>query len=271
MRRHIFLILGCVLAVSACSDDASITDPDPLVPPAALLKDITIPNLPSPYYHFEYDAAYRVRRASFASDARAYDVTWSEGRIAKLANTVGSRDTLLYNYDGSGRVGTVNQVNDNGQVISITSFTYDGARLVKAERKVKLGGDVVVDRTLSLTYDDAGNVKDIVDHRPLIADHQAESTTTDHFEQYDDKLNVDGFALLHPDFGDALILLPGVELQRGNPARETFTGDSLAYTATYTYTYDDRNRPLTKVGDVTWTKGSDKGQQFQTQSSFSYY
>jgi hypothetical protein len=271
VRRDSLLILGCVLALTACSDDASITDPDPIVPPAALLRDIVIPNLPSPYYHFEYDAAYRVRRASFASDARAYDVTWKGNRIEKLVNTAGSQDTLVYNYDAAGRVGTVNQVDDQGQVISITSFTYDGARLVKAERKVKLGGDFVTDRTLSFSYDGDGNLKDIVDDRPAIADHQAASKTTDHFEQYDDKLNVDGFSLLHPDFGDPLILLPGVELQRGNPARETFTGASLGYSATYTYTYDDRNRPLTKVGEVTWTDGPDTGQQFQTQSSFSYY
>lgn len=264
-------MMGCVLALAACSDDASITDPDPLVPPAALLKDVVVPNLPSPYYHFEYDAAYRVRRASFASDARAYDVTWKGNRIEKLVNTVGSRDTLLYNYDADGRVGTVNQVDNGGQVIAITSFTYDGARLAKAERKVKIGGDFTVDRTLSFSYDAKGNLTDVVDQRPPIADHQAASTTTDHFEQYDDKLNVDGFSLLHPDFADALILLPGVELQRGNPARETLSGDTVGYTVSWTYTYDDRNRPLTKVGDLTWTKGPDIDQQDQVQSSFSYY
>ena len=271
MRRNPLLILGCVFALAACSDDASITDPDPLVPPAALLKDIVIPNLPSPYYHFEYDAAYRVRRASFASDARAYDVIWKGTRIEKLVGTVGSRDTLQYNYDGAGRVGTVNQVDGNGQVVSITSFTYDGAQLAKAERKVRVDGAFVVDRTLSFSYDAAGNVKDVVDQRPAIADHQTASTTTDHFEQYDDKINVDGFALLHPDFSDPLILLPGVQLQRGNPARETLSGGAIGYSATWTYTYDDRNRPLTKVGDVTWTSGPDTDQHFQAQSTFSYY
>ncbi|HEX6600258.1 MAG TPA: hypothetical protein VF034_13115 [Gemmatimonadaceae bacterium] len=271
MRRTSLLVLAGVLALAACSDDASITDPDPLVPPAALLKDIVIPNLPSPYYHLEYDAAYRIRHVSFAADARAYDVVRAGNRIEKLVGTAGSRDTLVYAYDAAGRVGTVNQVDDAGQVVSITSFTYDGARLVKAERKVKVDGDFVVDRTLSFTYDDAGNVMDVVDQRPAIAGHQAQSTTTDHFEQYDTKLNVDGFSLLHPDFGEPLILLPGVELQRGNPASETFTGASLAYTATYTYTYDDRNRPLTRMGEVTWTSGPDAGRNFQTQSSYSYY
>lgn len=271
MRRTFILTLGSVLALAACSDDPSITDPDPLVPPAALLKDIVIPSLPSPYWHFDYDAAYRVRRVSFASDARVYEVTWKSDRIEKLVNTVGSRDTLRYNYDASGHVAAVNQVDDNGQVVSITSFTYDGERLVKAERKVKVGGDFVVDRTLSFSYDDAGNVKDVVDHRPLIADHQAESTTTDHFEQYDEKLNVDGFTLLHPDFSDLPILLPRVQLQRGNPGSEIFTGATVGYSVTYTYTYDDRNRPLTKSGDLSWTSGPDSGQHFQTQSSFSYY
>ena len=271
MRREILLALGCVLALAACSDEASITDPDPLVPPAALLEDIVIPNLPSPYYHFEYDASYRVRRASFAGDARAYDVTWNGPRIEKLVNTVGSRDTLVYGYDDTGRVGTVNQVDGTGQVVAITSCTYDASRLTKAERKVLLDGSFVVDRTLTFSYDGTGNLTDLVDHRPPIAGHQAESTTTDHFEQYDDKRNVDGFTLLRPDFSDPLILLPGVELQRGNPARETLTGASQSYSATYTYTYDERNRPLTKVGDLTWTSGPNAGQQFRTQATFSYY
>lgn len=271
MRRDSLLILGCVLALAACSDDASITDPDPIVPPAALLKDIVIPNLPSPYFHFEYDAAYRVRRASFASDARAYDVIWTGDRIQRLVNTVASRDTLLYHYDAAGRVGTVNQVDGNGQVLSITTFTYDGARLVKAERKARVDGNLVVDRTLTFSYDAIGNLKDLVDLRPEIAGHQGQSTTTDHFEQYDDKLNVDGFALLHPDFGEPLILLPGVTLQRGNPARETFTGGASDYAVNYTYSYDDRSRPLTKVGDLAWTSGPDAGKHAQTQSTYSYY
>ena len=40
--------------------------PDPVIP-AVLLKDIEIPNLLSPYYHFEYDTAGGVVFVSFAS------------------------------------------------------------------------------------------------------------------------------------------------------------------------------------------------------------
>jgi hypothetical protein len=46
-------------------------------------------------------------------------------------------------------------------------------------------------------------------------------TTVDLFEQYDNKVNVDGFSLIHDDFFDHLVLLPGVQLQKGNPGRQT--------------------------------------------------
>lgn len=271
MRSH--LILGLCLAATtlSCSDDADITDPFPIVPPAALLEDVVIPNLPSPYYHFEYDAAYRVRLASFASDLRVYDVSYAGDRIAKMTNTVGTRDTLVYLYDAAGRVGVVNVVDAGGNTSAVVSLTYQGAQLAQLERKVRLNGTFVVDKTMTFAYDADGNLKDLIEHHPAIAGTQDASTTTDHFEQYDANINVDGFSLLHDDFGDQLILLPGVTLQKGNPAREVFTGDAPNYTVDYTWTYDDRRRPLTKMGDVQFTSGPQLGQRFQIQSTFSYH
>jgi hypothetical protein len=38
---------------------------------------------------------------------------------------------------------------------------------------------------------------------------QPENNFTDRFEQYDDKINTYGFSLLHNNFFDQLILLPG--------------------------------------------------------------
>src|SRR5690348_3182336 len=130
-RHRILLILS--LAAVACSDDPGITDPLPIVPPVALLRDIVIPNLPSPYYHFEYDAAYRLVRASFAADARRYDIDRDGERITKLTNTVGARDTPDYLYDASGRVGTINYVDASGATYAILTLTYDGAQLAKLE------------------------------------------------------------------------------------------------------------------------------------------
>ena len=62
-----------------------------------------------------------------------------------------------------------------------------------------------------------------------------------------------------------------MQLQKGNPRRETRTGDGLNYVVDYAYTYDDQNRPLSKIGALTITNGTDAGRQIQISSAFSYY
>ena len=62
-----------------------------------------------------------------------------------------------------------------------------------------------------------------------------------------------------------------MQLQKGNPQRETRTGDCLNYVVAYTYTYDDQSRPLSKIGALTITNGTDAGRQIQISSAFSYY
>ena len=134
-----------------------------------------------------------------------------------------------------------------------------------------MAGGFIIDKTMSFTYHPDGNLLEITEHRPPIDGLQPEATTVDRFEQYDDKINVDGFSLIHDDFFDHLVLLPGVQLQKGNPGRQTHTGDGVNFSVDYSYTYDDKNRPLAKAGDLTITNGSDTGRKFQTSSVFSYY
>jgi len=73
------------------------------------------------------------------------------------------------------------------------------------------------------------------------------------------ELNVDGFSLIHNEFFDHLFLLHGVQLQKNNPGKETRTGDGVNYTVDYTYTYDSRNAPLTKKGDLLMLNGATGG------------
>jgi len=40
-------------------------------------------------------------------------------------------------------------------------------------------------------------------------------------------INVDGFSLIHDEFNDHLILLPDVQLQKGNPAREVSVAEPV--------------------------------------------
>ena len=237
-----------------------------------LLKDIVIATLPSPYYHFEYDSMGRIAVVSFASELTHYNVRYDGGRIAELQNNIlVNHDRLVYVYDDASRVALVREVDETGVTFTLVVLSYDGQKLIGLERDRRVQGGFVIDKTMSMTYDVDGNLKDVTEHRPAVAGLQDEATSVEHFEQYDSGINVDGFGLIHDDFFDHLVLLPGVHLQQGNPRREARTGDGLNYVVDYTYTYDNQNRPLSKIGALTITNGADAGRQIQTSSVFTYY
>jgi hypothetical protein len=272
-------MLALTLAVFACGKDtastAPITPPPPPPPPPAvnvLLKDIVIPLLPSPYYHFEYDTTGRISAVSFASGLTMYDVTYDGNRIAEFHNNIFvNHDRLVYSYDDAGRVGMIRYVDSEGITFTNVFFSYEGQRLTGVARDRRVEGGFIVDKTMSFTYYSDGNLKDLTEHRPPVAGVQEEATFVTHFEQYDAGTNVDAFGLLHDEFFDHLVFLPGVLLQKGNPGRETRTGDGQNYTVDYTYAYDDRHRPLSKNGDLVLLNGTDAGKHFQTTSLFTYY
>lgn len=270
-------VLALTLAMFACGQDAMITPPitppPPPPPPAnVLLKDIVIPLLPSPYYHFEYDTTGRVKAVSFASGLTMYDVTYDGNRIAELRNNIlVNHDRLVYSYDDAGRVGMIHYVDSQGITFTNINFSYEGQRLTNVERDRRVEGGFVVDKTMSLSYYSDGNLMDLSEHRPPIAGVQDETTSVTHFEQYDTGTNVDAFGLLHDEFFDHLVFLPGVQLQKGNPRRETRTGAGQNYAVDYTYAYDGHNRPLSKNGDLVILNGADAGKRVQTTSIFTYY
>lgn len=264
------LLTIAAVALSACGGER-VTAPVSRATPI-LLRDIVIPSLPSPYYHFEYDSTGLATKASFASGFTMYDVTYDHDRIVEMRdNTLGDQDRLVYAYDNAGRVATVKYVNEAGLVYVVVSFTYEGQKLTRLERDRMLGGVFVIDKTTTLSYGADGNLRELTEHRPAIDGFRTETTGTDRFEQYDDNINVDAFSLLHSEFFDHLILLPNVQLQKGNPGRVTHSGDGDNYTVDYTYTFDDKQRPLTKSGEVTFSSGPSVGRKFQTLSMFSYY
>jgi YD repeat-containing protein len=108
-------------------------DPAASTRAAVLLRDIVISNLPSPYYHFEYDAAGRVVTASFASGLTDYEVVYDRGgRITEMRNTAVNRDRLAYIYDKRRRVSAILYADSSGAVYTRLSLTYDGQRLTRA-------------------------------------------------------------------------------------------------------------------------------------------
>jgi len=264
------ILLSCKKEKGTITDQPVPTPPDPPAP-AVFLKDIVIPNLPSPYYHFEYNASGKATFSSFASDLFRYDIIYSGNKITEMRNNLAfGSDTLRYFYDNAGRVAAVNYIDLTGRLYIKVFFTYDESKLIKLERWRIVGGNFVVNKTMTLSYYPDGNLKEIVDHRPAV-NGNVESTMIDRFEQYDDKINVDGFSLIHNDFFDHVILLPGVQIQKNNPLKEIVTGDGTNYVVDYTYLYNDNKAPLTKTGNLVFTNGANAGASFETKSMFSYY
>jgi hypothetical protein len=271
------LVAAVVATVVACGGDSAVTDPGSVEPPPpakVLLKDVQVDRLPSPYYHFDYDAAGTITGVSFASGFTSYGVSYLGSRIKELQNnSLGNRDRLVYAYDSDGRVVGVRYVNSSGATFTIVIFTYDGDKLTEVERSRAVPGGFIIDKTMTLSYWPDGILRELAEHRPAIDGVQGESNGVVAFEQYDTGLNVDGFGLIHDDFFDHFVLLPGVQLQKNNPGRETRTGDGLTYVVDYTYAYDGAGRPVTKTGDLLITGGSgeDVGRRIQIGSSFTYY
>jgi hypothetical protein len=268
--RTALLAVTAVATLASCDSDDRMTAPPPPLA-TGLLKDVVMPSLPSPYYHFEYDAAGKVSLVSFASGLTNYDVIYAGGRISEMRNnTFVNHDRLVYVYDAAGKVVAIRETDENNVVFTVLFFTYSGEKLIGLERDKRVTGGFIIDKTMSFSYDPDGNLFELTDHRPAIEGLQTETTVKDRFEQYDNGSNVDAFSLIHNDFFDHLVLLPSVQLQKSNPRRVTRTGDAENYTVDYTYTYDGRNRPLTTSGDLLFVTGPHTGEHFQVGSVFTY-
>jgi hypothetical protein len=273
----IFRIVLFSLFFFACRKEHPIVINTPPLPEPAkkvLLKDITIPHLPSPYYHFEYDSDSLVSKVDYSSGYTIYDVIYNGGKIAEMRNNIlVNHDTLRYSYDNAGKPVLIQFINDANIIYRVVRFSYKGDQVKEIswdQRQADAG--FLTDRNLTFTYHPDGNVKTITEHRPAMSG-SPEFNSVLQFEQYDDKINVDDFSLIHDGIHDHLFLLQGFRLQKNNPGKETYSGGvvRLMYAVDYTYTYNSDNTPSRKAGDLLFTAGIDSGRRFQTESDYTYY
>ena len=277
--RNLYLLLITVFTVfSSCKKEIDVSsgnnsrEKESLLKDQVLLKDIVIATLPAPYYHFEYDSTSKASFVSFASDFTRYNIVYRNKKIDELRNNIlVNKDRLHYVYDSLGRVTLVRYLDATGAVFTKVKLAYNGQKLIKLSRLRKSGTDFVVDKTMKFSYQPDGNLSVIDYHYPPFG-AQTETSFRDKFENYDNKRNVDGFSLVHNDFFDHLVFLPDVQFQVNNPTKETRSGDGTNYVVNYTYTYNDKNLPLTKKGKLTITStGSDQGNVISTSTTYSYY
>lgn len=271
MRQYLLLIV--VLELFIACRKREIMPPQPPPTPAVLVSDIVLERWPSPYYHFEYDSSKKVSLISFASDYNRYDVVYSGDRISEMRNNATeNRDRLQYSYNGEGKVDLIKYIDSTGIVYKTVDLFYDGSRLVKLEHARRTAAGFVSEKTITMSYYADGNLMDIT-YQFVPLEGLPGGSSTNHFEQYDNKINVDAFSLMKDEgFNHQhLFLLPGVQLQKNNPGKETRTGDGVNYTVDYTYTYNDKNTPLTRKGILLILNTALAGQRSESNSAFSYY
>jgi len=275
MKVNYLLLASLVTMLFSCHKNASDPPGPPPTPPPAVvkLKDLNERNLPAPYYHFEYDDSGYMTAASVSAELLSYRIIYTGGKhiLRMESKSGGNQDTLLYEY-ANGDPAVTRIVNGSGTLYRRVHLTYSPThQLQQVEWEVKSGtADLVPEQSQLFSYYPDGNVKELVYHLFAVGP-QIDTTYTDRFENYDNKVNTEGFSLLHPYQQQHLILLPGHPLQLNNPRRVIRTGYGINYTVDYTYTYDSADRPLVKTGDLTFTNGSSNGQHFQLQTTYSYY
>ena len=276
MKPLLIFISALLILVSSCKKENGNGPETP--PPGTdmpLLKNIVYQSLPSPYYAFEYDAGRKVNKAAFASGAFTYTLRYQASQLIEMKSELAStKISTTYQYDNAGRIAFVKISSEDGSTEFRRGFlSYDNQNRLKeieCEASAGAGAGFELQRTLSFTYHTDGNVAERRDHRHFIEGKQPEALYIERYEQYDNKLNVDGFALLH-ESSEHLVLFPGIQLQRNNPAKIIRTGDGLNYEITYTYTYNTYKQPLQRTGSMLFTSGPDAGKTFQLSTSYTYY
>ena len=272
MKRQLLTGSLVMTAIAVACHKNPVSHPgSPIVAPALKVKDINEKNLPSPFYHFEYDDSGKISLVGYSSSLRIYDVNYSGGRIESMENIADlSHIRLEYEYS-NGDLLAVKVKDKDGVTLRHCIFTFSPSHQLQQVDWDVADGNVgfYLEQTMTFSYYPEGNVMEIKTHNYPVGP-QAEAIYTDRFENYDDRLNPDGFSLLHTNPHE-LILIPGLKFQVNNPRRTIRTGDGVNFEIDYTFTYDNKGRPTVKTGDVKFTNGTNAGQHFQSQSTFSYY
>ena len=271
VSRFLSLVVFVSIIIS-CNKEKPIAPDSPTDRVEIQLKDISWQHLPSPYYFFEYSDSGFITNASYSSFSLSYDVYYTGNRIRETKNLFGAhKDRILYTYDQN-LVSVIKYINEDGIIYKRCFLVYNGSRqIIKMEWELKIeNSGFAAHRTVDFSYYADGNLSELIDQRHAIAGIQTASLIREHFENYDQKKNVDGFSLLHrPD--EHLVLLPNVVLQKNNPGKVIRSGDGIHYEISYSYQYNSSQVPISKKGDMLFTNGTDAGKHFESNVEYTYY
>ena len=267
-----FLILVVFVSIISCNKEKPIVPGTPTDRVEIQLETINWRHLPAPYYFFEYTDSGFITNVSYSSFSLSYDVYYANNRIRETKSLFGAhKDRIQYTYDQN-LVTVIKYINEDGIIYKRCFLTYNSSRQIiriEWEQKIENMG-FASHRTVDFNYHPDGNLAELRDERHAIPGIQTATLIVDHFENYDQKKNVDGFSLLHRS-DEHLLLLPNVVLQKNNPGKNIRTGDGLHYEISYTYQYNSSNLPVSKKGDMLFKNGPNAGTRFESNVDFTYY
>jgi hypothetical protein len=255
----------CVLAIAgtACSK-RDIRLPGGIPPSTdqqtVKLKEIITENEPTPSFTFTYDDSGYVSTAGFAGELMTYRYFYKNQRIDSVSTSATNGTYLLYRYTGA-FVSKVEQHDRNGLALTV-AILYDRFNRVSSMewRPVSSG----TAKTTTFDYYGNGNLHAMKTYYPATG---TISLTT--YQAYDNKKNVDGFAVFK-DFFDHIVLLPSVRLQHNNPTKISMLRGNNRIEVQNEYTYSD-DLPIQQRSTAQISDGSGKEQTLTTFTSFNYY
>jgi hypothetical protein len=269
-RLIIFACAGLLFAGCRKSEPPADVPPVPVPEKKILLKSVTIPGLPSPFYHFTYRPDSMLSGVTFATGFNIYEVLHQGGRISEMRNNIViSHDTLRYVYDNTGSLVRVKIINEEGNLYRDIHLTYSGGKINTITWSLLMGTGFSEHRIVTISYYSDGNAKRITDHRPAFPGQLPVTLITDYLD-YDDKINVDDYTVIHDGFNEHLVVLPPGMIQKNNPRREVRSGSGIHFEITNHFTYNARNEPLLRLGTVRITSNP-PGQEFQIRREYAYY
>jgi hypothetical protein len=236
-----------------------------------LVKEVEVSALPSPFFHFEYDAQNFVTAIHFANDIKTYHPIYQNKRVIRVnkINTSGFNDGyMLYTYNNQNVI-AIDEYNKHSQKFLKHELSYNNARqLTQIIWKNYTSTSENLYKKIDFDYWEDGNLKNASTY--LNNGTELEFMYKDSYSQYDNKECVDDF-YLYKQFMESVIFLPQVKLQKNNAHRlETTTP---AYTNRVDWQFDfSGNLPIKKTGSMYQIAGPNVGNTPATfYTTFSYY
>ena len=264
VKNNVGMLL-CVLAIAgtACKKETARlpgSQPPPTDQQTVKLREIITENEPGPSFNFTYDQAGYVSTAGFAGELVSYRYFYKNQRIDSVSTNAPDGTYLLYRYTGA-FVSKVEQLDHHGLAL-IVAITYDRFNRVSSMewRPVSSG----TAKTTTFDYYGNGNLHAMKTYYPATG-----NTSLTTYQAYDDKKNVDGFAVFK-EFFDHIVLLPTVKLQHNNATRISMLRGNNRIEVENEYSYRD-DVPVQQRSTARIKDGSGEEHTLTTLTSYSYY